>query len=156
MKKFLYRIAKLSIPFWVILALIVLLDPFGFLWRTNETQNLLLTEISKNNDRPLFNLLQLNKKNPEIIVIGDSRSDQLNLDNCQNKKQENKSLNVNDYLNLSDVENPKQMYYIIVISFLLFIGVMSTLTARKVISPINIVIYLLYCVGFMSLVHYSE
>lgn len=94
MKKFLYRIAKLSIPFWVILASIVLLDPFGFLWRNNETQNLLLTEISKNNDRPLFNLLQLNKKNPEIIVIGDSRSDQLNLDNCQNKKQENTSLNV--------------------------------------------------------------
>ena len=67
MKKFLYRIAKLSIPFWVILALIVLLDPFGFLWRTNETQNLLLTEISKNNDRPLFNLLQLNKKNPVLL-----------------------------------------------------------------------------------------
>jgi len=74
----------------------------------------------------------------------------------KNLKQENKSLNVNDYLNLSDVENPKQMYYIIVISFLLFIGIMSTLTARKVISPINIIIYLLYCVGFMSLVHYSE
>ena len=74
----------------------------------------------------------------------------------KNLKQENKSLNVNDYLNLSDVENPKQTYYIIVISFLLFIGVMSTLTARKVISPVNIIIYLLYCVGFMSLVHYSE
>jgi len=71
-------------------------------------------------------------------------------------KQKNKTLNISNYLDLSDVENPKQMYYIVVLSVLLFIGVMSTLTARKVISPINITIYLLYCVGFMSLVHYSE
>lgn len=71
-------------------------------------------------------------------------------------KQENKTLNISNYFNLSDVENPKQIYYIVVISVLLFIGVVSTLTARKVISPVNIAIYLLYCVGFMSLVHYSE
>ena len=94
MKKFLFRVAKLSIPFMLILALIVFLDPFGFLWRNNETQNILLTEISKNNDRPLFNLLQLNKKNPEIIVIGDSRSDQFNLDYCQNKNHEYTLLNI--------------------------------------------------------------
>ena len=74
----------------------------------------------------------------------------------KNLKQENKTIILTDYFNLSDVENPKQTYYIIVISFLLFIGVMSTLTARKAISPVNIIIYLLYCVGFMSLVHYSE
>lgn len=71
-------------------------------------------------------------------------------------KQKNKTLIVSNYFNLSDVENPKQMYYIVVMSVLLFIGIMSTLTARKVISPVNITIYLLYCVGFMSLVHYSE
>jgi hypothetical protein len=71
-------------------------------------------------------------------------------------KQKNKTLFVSNYFNLSDVENPKQMYYIVVMSVLLFIGIMSTLTARKVISPVNITIYLLYCVGFMSLVHYSE
>ena len=71
-------------------------------------------------------------------------------------KQENKTLNISNYFNLSDVENPKQIYYIVVISVLLFIGVVSTLTARKVISPVNIAIYLLYCIGFMSLVHYSE
>jgi len=71
-------------------------------------------------------------------------------------KQKDKTLNISNYFDLSDVEHPKQMYYIVVISVLLFIGIMYALTARKVILPVNIYIYLLYCVGFMSLVYYSK
>lgn len=71
-------------------------------------------------------------------------------------KIKNKKLKLSEIFDLSNVSNPKQTYYIIVITFLLFIGIVSTLTAKKVISPINIVIFLMYCIGFLSLVHFSE
>ena len=71
-------------------------------------------------------------------------------------KIKKKNLKLSEVFDLSKVSNPKQTYYIIVISFLLFIGVISTLTARKVISPVNIIVFLIYCIGFISLVHFSE
>ena len=71
-------------------------------------------------------------------------------------KIKKKNLKLTEVFDLSKVSNPKQTYYIIVISFLLFIGVVSTLTAKKVISPINIIVFLMYCIGFISLVHFSE
>ena len=71
-------------------------------------------------------------------------------------KIKKKKLKLTEVFDLSKVSNPKQTYYIIVISFLLFIGVVSTLTANKVISPINIIIFLMYCIGFLSLIHFSE
>ena len=74
----------------------------------------------------------------------------------QELKIKKKNLKLSELFDLSKVSNPKQTYYIIVISFLLFIGVISTLTAKKVISPINIIIFLMYCIGFISLVHFSE
>ena len=67
-----------------------------------------------------------------------------------------KNVKLSEIFDLSKVSNPKQTYYIIIISFLLFVGVISTLTAKKVISPINIIVFLIYCIGFISLVHFSE
>ena len=52
--------------------------------------------------------------------------------------------------------NDKKQYYIFTSLFFLIVGIMATLTAKKVISPINISIYLLYVVGFFSLIHFSS
>lgn len=71
-------------------------------------------------------------------------------------KIKKKKFTISEIFDLSEVTNPKQTYYIIVVCFLLFIGVMSTLTAKKVISPVNITIFLIYCIGFLSLIHFSE
>tara|TARA_B100000035_G_scaffold195868_1_gene167298 strand:- start:339 stop:776 length:438 start_codon:yes stop_codon:yes gene_type:complete len=65
-------------------------------------------------------------------------------------------LKIGEPYDLENSEEPKKKYYIFVISFFLLVGVMATLTAKKVISPLNIVIFLLYVVGYLSLIHFSS
>ena len=73
-----------------------------------------------------------------------------------NLGQPEKEWRINELYDLETLENPKRAYYIILGLFLLFIGIVSAMTARKVISPTNTIVFLLYCVGFISLIHFSK
>lgn len=65
-------------------------------------------------------------------------------------------LHINEVYDLENSEEPKKKYYIFVSFFFLFVGIMATLTAKKVISPLNVIIFLLYVVGYFSLIHFSS
>jgi hypothetical protein len=71
-------------------------------------------------------------------------------------------LNIDDHdLYVKEIDylekyNDKKQYYIFTSLFFLIVGIMATLTANKALSTINISIYLLYVVGFFSLIHFSS
>lgn len=63
---------------------------------------------------------------------------------------------VKDFLNFSKISDKKDYFYLVVTLFLIFIGFTATMTATKVLSPINITVFFVYVVAFFSLIHFSK
>ncbi|MBT4338458.1 MAG: hypothetical protein HOD63_07705 [Bacteroidetes bacterium] len=95
MRKYLKRIAIFQIPCIIYLLLIVVIDPYNYFPATeNIVNSALKKEISYKYNYRLYKLLEFEKHPTSVIILGDSRANNLN-DNVIRKYSKN------DYSNLS-------------------------------------------------------
>jgi len=71
-------------------------------------------------------------------------------------KQTDKEWNISELYDLSQFDNPKRAFYVIIGTFFALIAIIAVATSHNVVTIPNMTIYLLYCVGFFSLIHYSN
>ena len=79
MRKYLKRIAIFQIPCIIYLLLIVVIDPYNYFPATeNIVNSALKKEISYKYNYRLYKLLEFEKHPTSVIILGDSRANNLN------------------------------------------------------------------------------
>ena len=80
MKTILTRLFIFSLPFWLYLLLVGIIDPFNYLSSDNFIENELKTEISYKSHYPLWKLNNFKNDPNSNILLGDSRTNSLSTD----------------------------------------------------------------------------